>query len=745
MNLSILGNYRKYVVLTLAISLWASVGHTQVFPERLNTKESYRQIMNGSLSEAGALELAGEFREARLNLLADVIEAAAKMPGPIGETIREVLANEDLLINNQDRALGASADQIRKAIVPLFKNESSRTILVQLMTQKLQQISSYTENVFSQAGFVVYDEVVVGAGPHAAAYIQARLDVDPRIKILVIDQGTRPGGTFAKVGNAFYLNSTNRANSGFRAIPGLGDLNYVHDLIGIPDFSGNRWPVAGNLADVTTTGIFFSGATTLFGATVERLDPVSRTSAGMTVKLKNGKTVNISAARVVLATGLGMDKTSTVAGLDQIIKNQGAEKVFVGGLEYLQEQADSQKPYRDIVNKEIVIVGEGDTAKVIQELLTGLGPEKAYGVDGAQVGQPKKIYWVVSGKTFTDCASYIQTSRSRYSRIAQALNSGLIQVVPARLQAIQENVGLRSSSNLPKYQLTFGVPGGAPAQQQQARQAIAAINQANPAKFIFATGLEPQKISVPTLGRVVVVNEQIKARISTISQTEDVAIATRVYADTNIFQIGPANEYTGTLVSAAETAGVSANTVSLFANIERTKAFAKTSLGISVRGSSFSSFDSDLRVQMNRELGQANLTITPASEKVTVAEAVVGNQVQINRELRQVDPDVNLRLSLAEFLRGSVVYSFENVKTAVKVEFIVEKTAEGQNRVRLSLPGGGTTDNSLSRRLEGSSALLHSLLVQPLSEGEKLRVQVSIPSVGAKLDFAAASIVRKVR
>ncbi len=67
----------------------------------------------------------------------------------------------------------------------------------------------------------------------------------------------RPGGTFANVGATFNPNSTNRKDTGVRPEPGKGDLNEVHDIVGIPDFKSSRWAEAGSLKDVSSAGSFW--------------------------------------------------------------------------------------------------------------------------------------------------------------------------------------------------------------------------------------------------------------------------------------------------------------------------------------------------------------------------------------------------------------------------------------------------------------------------------------------------------
>src|SRR5262249_45200411 len=141
----------------------------------------------------------------------------------------------------------------------------------------------------------------------------------PTKKILAADMGAKPGGTFADVNEAFALNSTDRQNTGSRARPGEGDLNFIQDIWGLPDFEGQKWVPAGGLADLSDVGSDLAPGNILLETRLLSVKEVTREIQRDTKSIsgwparyqigledvRTGKTMKVYAEKVVVATGIG--------------------------------------------------------------------------------------------------------------------------------------------------------------------------------------------------------------------------------------------------------------------------------------------------------------------------------------------------------------------------------------------------------------------------------------------------------
>ncbi|MFO0678148.1 MAG: hypothetical protein U0169_16555 [Polyangiaceae bacterium] len=217
---------------------------------------------NTATAAARAIRMA-RFRES----LAPVMRGVINDPTEIGVAVRAAIADSERVIFNTQIPRDAPVNQVRKAVAALGKTKLTRRMMVKNSQQALERRSSKLKEVLSgrpveavppgtpvtridgkslkYEGAMpnmenVFDELVVGTGPQGVAYMQQMTDSGALKRVLAVDAANKPGGTFAEVGEAFALNSTNRANTGTRAKLGEGDLNFIQDVWGLPDFEGQK-------------------------------------------------------------------------------------------------------------------------------------------------------------------------------------------------------------------------------------------------------------------------------------------------------------------------------------------------------------------------------------------------------------------------------------------------------------------------------------------------------------------------
>jgi hypothetical protein len=552
---------------------------------------------------------AADIRDRKLLALLPVMRQALVEPGAIGDSVRDALNQKEQVLLNQETTVPESVEKSRVVVASLFKNETTRGLLTEMAVGELNRLSASVKGaVFAAQGPVVVDQIVVGMGPHGAAYAQEITNKDPRATVLLVEATNQPGGTFARVGSAFALNSTNRKDTGERAQPGSGDLNKVHDIVGLPDYKGRRWAEAGSVGEVTTIGSYLSSALPLMETRVEKVEKVSeadplfeRTKAENTPRYKvtlssGGTRKAVYTNFVVFSTGIGTPKAFGEVGTDTIIAQEKesaqAARLPAPRIEAFTDfvnrvgNPENKTPIRDLVGKEVAIIGGGDSGRVLVELLTGLGPESGYKADVAQVGQVKKIYWFVGYDGFETCKDYIAETRARYSQIAQALNSGLVVPVVgrvgkiARAGAASQGLFTLDTSYRNRAGNIVNLQGEVryiqPGDERTGAEAEKVQKSVNVSKVIIASGFDNAlpKI-VDSLSTRKFEDAWKLKEYSAEGFDKNTRIAREHREAPGVFLAGPANESLGGLPAATELAGVNANTVSLFANVERTKGLAQ--------------------------------------------------------------------------------------------------------------------------------------------------------------------------
>jgi hypothetical protein len=249
----------------------------------------------------------------------------------------------------------------------------------------------------------VADELVIGAGLHAAIYCAVR-QAQGHPRPLVLEARDRAGGAMAygrRVG--FYLNSRNRP--GTLSSPGRnGALNV---LPGAPiqpaDLSADEFQRSVDLAYVIRMTLAMS-ARVRTGAGVAEVAPDFSGDvygSNYTVELAGGRV--IGARRVVCAVGLG----------EPLVK--GALNLIT--FPDLIERMDGTFPLRGL--RRVAVVGAGDSGKTAIEALSGQGP--CPGWSPASVDYVERIDWYGLPDDQRSRNQWVACARSRYRGIGGLL------------------------------------------------------------------------------------------------------------------------------------------------------------------------------------------------------------------------------------------------------------------------------------------------------------------------------------
>lgn len=303
-------------------------------------------------------------------------------------------------------AVRSSADP---ALVPALVARSSRPAVGLMSGLALDPVARpmfdaalerYTradlEEIPSSAG-----EVIVGGGCHAAIYSAVRVASGfPRPLVL---EPRRFGGTFALAGApTFFLNSRNRP--GPLGAPGSPDaLNVLPAAPMQPaDIGSTEYQTDADLGLVARCALALSA--TVRRAKVDRIERVGNTGEALLV-LSDGSLVR--AGRVIVATGLGLERR--VNGLEPDGRSLFSFE------QWLERLGTERFPLADLGR--VAVVGAGDSARVVVESLTGLGP--VAGSTTAALDYVRRVDWYGIGETTK--SEWCARNRSRYQRIGALL------------------------------------------------------------------------------------------------------------------------------------------------------------------------------------------------------------------------------------------------------------------------------------------------------------------------------------
>lgn len=738
-------------------------------------------------------EQAREIRGKRLQVIQSVIRQTMVTSGQAQSDMQDSLANRKELFN-QTNPVRKSVVPARTALASIFKNDSSRHTFISLANQKLKLLSNEVKEQIKSAkeNIIFVDELVVGMGPEGSAYVQEKTSSDPNRTVLVVDMKSKPGGTFADVAASFRLNSTNRQNTGNRASPGQGDLNYVHDIVGLPDFNRNRWVEAGKLGEVATTGVIMSSALPMLETQVVSVEKSSTPDARFLVTLKDVKTNDrylVKTNKTVFISGLGTQAIkfadTATNSLVTKIREEAARALEVPAIESFTEYVErfgdyeNKNPLKDVIGKEILLIGGGDSGKVVAELLSGLGPETGYKQSVAQTGSVKRIVWFVGEGSFENCKQYIDKARARYSSISQAINSGLLVVVPGKANGLAlEGKQIRVSKFNVEFSRAYRFSFSSAAQTitevtsggripyikaADPRQGIAEVPTSEGILFdkvLVATGFQNKLLNVisslidlPLAGNINL--GDYFERIDTVVKgfgDKAISVARSLRGEPNVQLLGPANESLGGLPQATELKGINENTVSLFANIERTKAMAvlnaKEALtDISTAASEL--FNRVLEKLTKKEEVEARISKLDMSIKPNLSDKLIRPVQDANLAVRTALDDLisKYRIKNSDAAKGDTLkLRFEKLSGEASSSAGTQKLKSIAEGYSLSIEGIAFTEQQiedLQKRISENGLLnktLERYYLGDKSQFKALEVAVPFAPKASGFDFTRLSV-----
>ncbi len=257
------------------------------------------------------------------------------------------------------------------------------------------------------------DVIVIGAGAQAAIFNAEYRSLNPDARVVSIDKGTRLGGQFRSHGEraVFRINSRNfrRQDNNKVSLPGgEGNLNTFGPKAPVQLTDISRGTYATNVEMGATAAInqYLSAETMLGTEFVSRRTLDNGTEEVTVLDLDSGELMRLTGKKVVILSGPG-ERSEITNGANHIT----AEELFA---EF--GDAKNKFPMEKYVGKTVVLVGGGDTGRVVAEIFMRLGPEDAYGKSTVQMGGPEKVYWF--GTSFETRDEFCQANRPRYQQLA---------------------------------------------------------------------------------------------------------------------------------------------------------------------------------------------------------------------------------------------------------------------------------------------------------------------------------------
>lgn len=244
------------------------------------------------------------------------------------------------------------------------------------------------------------DEVIIGAGFHAAVYAAVRVHAGYP-KPLVLEASTRAGGTFAMTDRpVFHLNS--RTRPGLAGLAGDDDAN-LNYLPGAPiqtdHLSMAEYQTNTDMALVIRLTLA-QFADVLTGT---RVTSVGGDDDGVLVETEGG--LSVVAGRVIDARGLGGPIGAEVTNGTTILT-----------FRQFMTRMTRMWPLRGI--RRAAVIGGGDSGKCAVESLLGLAPQPY--LAAAALDHVNRIDWYAFGLP-TDCDAWQTQMRGRYQAIGHYL------------------------------------------------------------------------------------------------------------------------------------------------------------------------------------------------------------------------------------------------------------------------------------------------------------------------------------
>ena len=475
----------------------------------------------------------------------------------------------------------------RESILPLLKvGNSVRESTVRWMEARLRMLSLEKINIFQNRKSAQYDVVIVGSGVHGITALHEIMNINPNLKVLVIDKSNTAGATFRKAGATFNINSSNRSSGkNSEPLPGKGNINELSGSpVQVSELTNVKYPSALDLGDALVTSLYgalssYKNVDIIFNTTVRGVEVNQANVFANRIQVDNKSLPDgfeVRAQKIILASGLGkpripreiQDQIKADPQLTVTPKAKNKLPRVVTFEDVLRTLQKSSNPKSYFANKRVAVVGTGDSANVLIEFLLGYSTKEGYAQSDAQTPNPKKILWL--GQCRTTCDSFIADARSRYAQIGTGFRSSDPQTSP----------------------ILEGVPGRLMEVERVSRKGVKAITESNTFEvdtIILTTGYSNRLVDIlknlirdnsdtadlTTLEFFENYGEFLEG-VTSVSNKQVVRVA-RTFAEGRIIVIGPS---AGKLPTDGELVGIIQNSVSIFNNAPRSQAAA----GILVKG-----------------------------------------------------------------------------------------------------------------------------------------------------------------
>jgi len=305
--------------------------------------------------------------------------------------------------------------RFRDRFLGFLKNPTVREPLTRSFEASLRMRSQLLEKSLNEnSNLAQYDLIIVGSGVHGIIALHRALAQNPKLKVLVLDEGDTAGSTFRYGKEVFNINSSNRrSGEDTRPVPGEGNINELPGLpIQVSDLTAVKYPTANDLGTSIVAGLYaavreYPQVDILFNARANQFlekarDPQFNESVEVST---NSSQFQIDSQKVILATGLGEPNLPkrVAESLERFpaLKNSQNGKTPPRVLTFedmIRTIASSNDPVSLFKDKKIGVVGKGDSANVFIEFLVGYAAREGYARSSAQDGIAEKIFGLAKTK-----------------------------------------------------------------------------------------------------------------------------------------------------------------------------------------------------------------------------------------------------------------------------------------------------------------------------------------------------------
>ena len=393
--------------------------------------------------ESGMFRQVQAFRSARLRsnpsfaALFDVIRHDPDLP----RTLKAMLSRrtEFLQQGGEPRSLEPFWGDIRRmtGLLAGFAADPALTALCEIAIDRTvdRESKAIWSRLKTEVPYV--PELVIGAGPHSANFCSTLAILRPDWLPLVVERRERVGGQFAAPGGtAWFLNSRCRpASENRQFLPGSGQgLNAIGAYAPVQeaDLTGQSYAAQERIALATRLSLFLSCQALMGTAFVQRFPNNAATRSRLDLPADNQTAGRYLAQLQNVATGelryLATDSLLFIGGVGEpkmaFRDPQSRKAIAIEQSRPRREETPRYQTFDDFMArlngraspfplrgvKTVLVIGDGDSAKVAIEALLGYGPSAAWSVHS--LDRVQKVIWI--GQQSLTRERFLTCQRPRY-------------------------------------------------------------------------------------------------------------------------------------------------------------------------------------------------------------------------------------------------------------------------------------------------------------------------------------------